>query len=138
MNFSTLFLLRSENATGSNMQVSKCIKAVMGLFVLLILNVTMSWGQALVETFNYTVAGNIGGNTAASGTSNNNWTTHSNSQTGTISTVTGSLSYTGLNSANNRVNIPANNSTTPRDVNRACGLAASQNTTYYFRAHPKR
>lgn len=87
--------------------------------------------QSLVETFNYTVAGNIGGSTSGSGTTNNNWTTHNNTQTGTISTVTGSLSYTGLTTANNRVNIPGSNSTTPRDINRACGLPASQNTTYY-------
>lgn len=91
----------------------------------------VGWGQSLVETFNYTVVGNIGGNTSSSGTTNNNWTTHSNSQTGTVSTVTGSLSYTGINPANNHVNIPGANATTPRDINRACGLAASQNTTYY-------
>ncbi len=128
MNISTLCV----NSTGSkkiNRLIYTCT-SLLFVFILLITGQT-STGQSLVETFNYTVAGNIGGNTAASGTTNNNWTTHSNSQTGTVSTVTGSLSYTGINPANNRVNIPGSNTTTPRDINRACGLAASQNTTYY-------
>ena len=90
------------------------------------------WGQTLYEDFNYTVGGNIGGNLATSGTTNNNWTTHSNSLAGTINVLSGSLNYTGLQSSTgNRVAIPGSNATVSRDVNRAAGLAASQNTTYF-------
>ena len=106
-----------------------CFSLVIAFALMLVSSA--SSGQSLVETFNYTVAGNIGGSTGGSGTTNNNWTTHSNSQPGTVSTVTGSLSYTGLSTANNRVSIPGSTSTTPRDINRACGLPGSQNTTYY-------
>jgi len=106
-----------------------CFSMVIAFALMLVSSA--SSGQSLVETFNYTVAGNIGGSTGGSGTTNNNWTTHNNSQPGTVSTVTGSLNYTGLSTANNRVSIPGSNSTTPRDINRACGLPGSQNTTYY-------
>ena len=90
-------------------------------------------GALLYEYFNYTVPGNIGGNTAASGTSNNNWTTHSNSQAGTIDVLTGSLSYNGLiASEGNKVLLPGNNTTTTRDVNRA--IPSNTNTVMYYSA----
>jgi hypothetical protein len=77
-----------------------------------------AWGQTSYEPFNYTVPGNIGGNTSGSGTVNNNWTTHSNSQVGTIDVIAGSLSYTGLQaSTGNKVYVPGSNGTVPRDVN---------------------
>lgn len=92
---------------------------------------SMGKAQSLYEDFNYTISGNIGGNTSSSGTNNNNWYTHSNSQAGTISVLSGSLNYTGLvASSGNRVFIPGANGTVSRDVNRPAGLPASQNTTY--------
>jgi hypothetical protein len=91
------------------------------------------WGQpTLYEDFNYTVPGNIGGNTAASGTSNNNWTTHSNSLAGTIDVIANSLDYSGFaSSTGNKVYIPGANGSVSRDVNRPAGLTAGQNTIYY-------
>ncbi|NVO18463.1 MAG: chitobiase/beta-hexosaminidase C-terminal domain-containing protein [Bacteroidetes bacterium] len=90
-----------------------------------------SWGQAILyEDFNYTVPGNIGGNTTASGTTNNNWTTHSNTKVGTDDVVASSLTYTGLsNPTGNKVFIPGNNTTTPRDVNR--GFTSTATVLYY-------
>jgi hypothetical protein len=90
-------------------------------------------GALLYESFDYSVPGNIGGSTSASGTSNNNWFTHSNSQTGTIDVLSGNLSYPGLaTSLGNMVKLPGSNSTTPRDVNRAIGV--NTNTIMYASA----
>ncbi|MBL0359431.1 MAG: InlB B-repeat-containing protein [Chitinophagaceae bacterium] len=91
------------------------------------------WQEPLYESFSYTAGDNIGGNTAASGTNNNNWTTHSNSQTGTIAVTAGSLSYTGLKApTGNKVRLPGSNATTPRDVNRAIAVGTSSVAYYSF------
>ena len=90
-------------------------------------------GALLYEDFNYTAGGNIGGNTSASGTTNNGWTTHSNSKVGTIDVLAGNLSYSGLATASgNKVLLPGNNVTTPRDVNRP--IPANTNTVMYYSA----
>ncbi len=91
---------------------------------LIMLLALLSWipdiySQILVEGFGYAPGDNIGGNTASSGTSNNNWTTHSNSKVGTIDVVLGSLTYTGIISAENKIFMPGDNTNIPRDVNRS-------------------
>lgn len=84
----------------------------------------------LYEDFNYTAGGNIGGDLNTSGTTNNNWTTHSNTQYRTDSIMAGSLTYSGLaTSSGNKVSIPGNNSTANRDVNRA--LTTSETVMYF-------
>ncbi|MCX8019569.1 MAG: T9SS type A sorting domain-containing protein [Chitinophagaceae bacterium] len=88
----------------------------------------------LYEDFNYTAGDNVGGNCAGSSCNNNNWTTHSNgsSTTGTINVVSGSLSYSGLaSSSGNRINIPGNNTTTPRDINRPTQITGSPTVAYF-------
>jgi Secretion system C-terminal sorting domain len=93
--------------------------------------VNLGWGQSLHENFNYTTPGNIGGTAATNTGSNNNWSTHSSSNSGVISLVSNNLSYEGLlSSSGNRINIPGNNSTVPRDVNRATGLTGSPSVAY--------
>lgn len=88
--------------------------------------------QTLYEDFNYAPAGNIGGNTAGTGTVNNNWTTHSNTLVGTINVLAGSLSYAGLQaSTGNKVAIPGSNATVNRDVNRNAGLGATNSVVYF-------
>ncbi|WP_395059101.1 T9SS type A sorting domain-containing protein [Flavobacterium sp.] len=98
---------------------------------------TLSFGQTILnEDFNYTVPGNIGGNSGVTapldGIAVNNWITHSNTSgnTGTIDLVSGSLNYTGLQvSTGNRVLLPGSNATVPRDINRA--ITTSVTTVYY-------
>ena len=96
---------------------------------------SFSFGQALYEPFVYATPGYIGGNltTASDATGSNNWATHSNTATtgtGTIDVISGSLSYAGLaTSTGNRVLLPGNNATTPRDINRA--ITVSGTTVYY-------
>ena len=88
-------------------------------------------GAILYEDFNYTAGSNIGGNTASSGTTNNNWTTHSNTKVGTIDVISGNLSYSGLAaSSGNKVLQPGNNTLVPRDINRA--IPFSTNSVMYF------
>jgi hypothetical protein len=105
-----------------------------------ILLATLSFGQALLtETFNYTVPGNVGGNTstASDAVGSNNWATHSNTSSttgvglpGTIDVTTGSLSYTGLfASVGNKVMLPGSNTTTSRDINRA--ITTTSKVVYY-------
>ncbi len=105
---------------------------VIGIVVLLIASFSFnSSGQSLYEDFNYTSPGNVGG-TCASGTcSNNNWTTHSTSQAGIDSVISGSLNYAGLQaSTGNKVRIPGINGTVPRDINRA--ITGSGATVAYY------
>jgi hypothetical protein len=103
------------------------------LYTLLFIALTSaSYGQLVLnETFDYAVPGFIGGNTnTTDAIGSNNWTTHSNTTTGTIDLVTGSLSYTGLvASTGNKVLLPGNNTTVPRDVNRA--FTSTATTIYY-------
>ena len=90
-------------------------------------------GQSLYEDFNYTSGQNIGGNTGGSGGPVNNWYTHSNgaSATGSVDVSAGSLAYTGLKSSTgNKVRLPGNNTTTPRDINIA--ITGSGSNTAYF------
>ena len=89
--------------------------------------------QSLYESFDYIVPGNVGGTSSgASATLNNNWATHSTSNTNPISLVSGSLSYVGLpNSLGNRINIPGNNTLVPRDINRASGVTGSPSVAYF-------
>ncbi len=131
--YTRLFFRRPSFQMGFNTSFPSGSKVLFSIFLLTIfLHLSeKSWGQTLSETFNYTFGGNLGGNTSGIGTTNNNWTTHSNSQTGTINVVSGSLTFSGISPSNNRINIPGSNTTTPRDINRSCGLPASQNTTYY-------
>lgn len=106
------------------------------LYTLALLAISsFSFGQALYEPFDYATPGYIGGNltTASDATGSNNWATHSNTATtgtGTIDVLSGSLSYAGLaTSTGNRVLLPGNNATTPRDINRA--ITVSGTTVYY-------
>lgn len=103
------------------------------LYTLLFIALTgVSFAQAtLYEDFNYTVPGFVGGNTnTTDATGSNNWSTHSNSQTGTIDVISGNLTYSGLaNSNGNKILLPGNNSTVPRDINR--GFTTSATTIYY-------
>lgn len=101
-----------------------------------ILLTSLSFGQSLLnENFNYTVPGNVGGNTTTTtdGTGSNNWLTHSNTSgnSGSIDLVSGSLSYTGLaTSVGNKVVLPGSNTSVPRDINRAIATTSSQ-VVYY-------
>ena len=83
------------------------------LYTLLFVALTgISFGQvALYEDFNYTVPGFVGGNTnTTDATGSNNWSTHSNSQIGTIDVISGNLTYPGLaNSNGNKILLPGNN-----------------------------
>lgn len=104
--------------------------------VLLFFASTLSFGQTIFyDGFNYSVPGNIGGNTANStdGVGSNNWLTHSNTATtgvGTIDVITGSLNYPGIAaSVGNKILLPGANSTTPRDVNSS--LTTTATTIYY-------
>ena len=96
---------------------------------------SLSFGQVLMyEGFNYTVPNNIGGNTTTSNDAvgSNSWFTHSNTvgSAGTIDVLSGNLSYTGIAPSNgNKVFIAGNNTTVPRDVNKA--FTSSANVLYY-------
>jgi hypothetical protein len=85
----------------------------------------------LTESFNYTVGTNVGGNlaTANDAVGANNWLTHSNTATtgtGSLDVLTGNLSYTGLaTSTGNKILLPGNNGTTPRDINRVITSTAT-------------
>lgn len=106
----------------------KLLMLVVGLMT------TLSFGQ-LYEPFNYVTPGYIGGNstTSSDAIGSNNWLTHSNTATtgtGTIDVLSGSLSYSGLaSSTGNKVLLPGNNATTPRDINRAITVIGT--TVYY-------
>lgn len=103
------------------------------LYTLLLLVITsMSFGQALLEQFNYTVGGNVGGNTnATDAVGSNNWATHSNSLVGTVDVIAGSLTYPGiLPSVGNKILLPGSNATVPRDINR--GFAVSTDNVMYY------
>lgn len=90
------------------------------------------FSQSLYEPFNYTVGDNVGGNCTSGSCSNNNWTTHSGPGTGIIPVVAGNLTYTGLQaSTGNKINIPGNNTSVPRDINRPTGLAAGTTVAYF-------
>ena len=71
--------------------------------------------------------------TANDAVGSDNWATHSNTATtgtGTIDVLTGSLSYSGLaTSVGNKVLLRGNNTTTPRDINRA--ITSTATTLYY-------
>ena len=108
------------------------------LYTLLFVALTgISFGQvALYEDFNYTVPGFIGGNTSTTtdAIGSNNWLTQSNTSgnSGTIDVITGSLTYTGLAaSSGNKVLLPGNNASVPRDINRAFTSAPGTNVLYY-------
>jgi len=91
------------------------------------------WAAPFYESFNYTVGDNIGGSTTGSGTTNNNWTTHSNSAAGTIAVTAGSLTYAGLEApTGNKVRLPGSNTTTPRDINRAISTLTGTVGYYSF------
>ncbi len=118
------------NGTGTNYAATGSITFTLGAANVILY---AKWLVPLYESFSYTAADNIGGNTAASGTTNNNWTTHSNTQVGTISVTSGSLSYTGLLApTGNKVRLPATNTTVPRDVNRAVSISNSSPAYYSF------
>lgn len=103
-------------------------------FISLILS-SLSFGQVLYEDFNYTTPGNIGGTNSTADGTNNNWTTYSNTQAGTIDLVNGSLSYNGLlASSGNMVQLPGNNTTTPRDIYRSLPSLVTGPTTMYYSA----
>jgi hypothetical protein len=106
------------------------------LYTLALLAITsFSFGQALYEPFDYATPGFIGGNlaTTTDAIGSNNWATHSNTATtgtGTIDVLSSSLSYSGLaTSTGNKVLLPGNNTTTPRDINRAVTINGT--TAYY-------
>jgi len=99
---------------------------------------TFTFGQVVLnEGFDYTTPGFVGGNLATSSDAvgSNNWATHSNTATtgtGTIDVLAGTLSYTGLaTSVGNKVLLPGNNSTTPRDINRALSTSSTGAVQYY-------
>ena len=111
------------------------MKKIYFLFLLLIAG-TVSYGQVLYEDFNYTVPGNVGGNSTATSDAvgANNWATHSNTlnNSGKIDLVTGSLSYTGLlASTGNKILLPGDNVTVPRDINRALPTPSTGNVQYF-------
>ncbi len=94
------------------------------IYLFLILVSSLSYGQTIFyDGFNYSIPGNIGGNTttASDAIGSNNWFTHSNTAntgTGSIDLLSGSLSYTGVApSTGNKVLLPGANATTPRDIN---------------------
>lgn len=108
------------------------MKKLLTLVVLLM--TTISFSQALYEGFNYTTPGFIGGNltTATDAIGSNNWVTHSNTVTtgtGTIDVLSGNLSYGLQTSTGNKILLPGNNVTTPRDINRAITITGT--TAYY-------
>jgi Secretion system C-terminal sorting domain len=109
------------------------MKKLLTLVVLLM--TTISFSQVLYEKFDYIIPGYIGGNltTTTDAVGSNNWTTHSNTATtgaGTIDVISGNLSYTGLvSSVGNKILLPGNNTTTPRDINRAITITGT--TVYY-------
>lgn len=119
----------NADGSGTNYAATGAVTFTMGAN-----NVTLyaKWSQPLYESFTYTAGDNVGGNTSASGTANNNWTTHSNNLAGTIAVSSLSLNYNGLKtSTGNKISIPGANATVPRDINRNAGLLGSINTTYY-------
>ncbi len=86
----------------------------------------------LYENFNYTPPTFIGGNTGATGSNSNNWTTHSITagQTTTIDVVNGNLSYPGLAVPSGyKVSMFGAANTCSRDINRAITYVG---TTLYF------
>lgn len=100
-----------------------------------ILLVSLSFGQTLLyENFNYTIPGNVGGNTTTTtdAVGSNNWFTHSNTagNATSIDLTAGSLSYAGITpSTGNKIMLIGSNPTTPRDINR--GFTSSATTLYY-------
>lgn len=100
----------------------------------LLLTCSLSFAQTLVyEGFNYTVGSNVGGNLATGDqVGNNNWSTHSTSNTNTIDVIAGSLSYAGIApSTGEKIMLAGSNATVPRDINRGFSTAA---TTLYYSA----
>lgn len=84
------------------------------------------------EDFNYASPGNVGGTCNPNPCTNNNWTTHSASNAGTIDVILGSLNYTGLQaSTGNKVKIPGSNATTNRDINRSTAISGTPTVAYY-------
>ncbi len=105
------------------------------LFILIfaLLLSSYGWGQTLYEGFDYTVGPSIGGNTATTGGPVNNWYTHNNTKVGSIDITAGNLSYAGLQtSVGNKVRLPGDNITVPRDVNRP--ITGTGATVAYFSA----
>ena len=115
------------------MKKTLLFKGILFLLILILPGLqNLSAQVILYESFDYTVPGYIGGNTGATGSSSNNWTTHSVTagQTTTIDLLTGNLGYTGLLSAiGNKVLLFSNANATSRDINRAITTTAS--TLYY-------
>lgn len=100
----------------------------------LILTCSLSFAQTIMyEGFNYPVGSNVGGNLATGdAVGNNNWSTHSTSNTSTIDVISGSLSYAGIApSTGEKIMLAGSNATTPRDINRGFSTAA---TTLYYSA----
>ncbi|MCU0462816.1 MAG: hypothetical protein MUF36_12540 [Bacteroidales bacterium] len=102
--------------------------------VLLIIMITSVTHAQLVlyEGFDYSLPGYIGGNTGSTGSSSNNWITHSLTagQTTTIDLYSGSLNYLGSqNPIGNKILLPGSNTTVTRDVNRA--ITTSSTAIYY-------
>ena len=130
MNNNTMVILKTKT------NFLKSIVAFSLILVSLLFVSKQSGAQALYEAFDYTVGGNIGGNTSSAGGPVNNWFTHSASTTGTIDVLSGSLSYSGLlASSGNKVSLPGNSSTgissrTTRDVNRFVNITGS-NVAYF-------
>jgi hypothetical protein len=103
------------------------------LYFLFVLTVAVNVvGAQLYEGFNYTAGQNVGGTCNPAPCSNNNWTTHSASNAGTIDVLSGSLTYTPLQpSTGNRIKIPGNNVTTTRDINTPTLITGTPQIGYY-------
>lgn len=102
--------------------------------LLLVLTSSLSFAQTIVyEGFDFPAGSNVGGTTSTNdGIINNNWATHQTTTAGTIDVISGSLSYTGIYpSTGNKIILPGNQTTTPRDINRAFSTIA---TTLYYSA----
>ncbi len=108
-------------------------KFILNKLTLILLCVIMISGKTFAQFydgFTGTAGDNIGGNCVGSTCNNNGWYTHSNTKTGTINILDGSLNYTGLvASIGNRILLPADNTNVPRDVNAAVTLTG--NVAYY-------
>jgi len=105
------------------------------LIILAVFSQSRSYGQLLLhESFSYTLPATIGGN-GATGTSNNNWTTHSVTagQTTTDTLYPGSLNFPGLiASTGEKLHLFSYKNAISRDVNSP--LVTNASTVMYFSA----
>ncbi len=105
---------------------------LLSILMVVMISIQTTRGQlVLYEDFDYTTPPYIGGN-GNSGSSSNNWTTHSVTagQTTTIDVVSGNLSYPGLATpSGSKVSMFGNGNQTSRDINRA--ITATGNVQYF-------